>query len=48
MSSGQEEVSHKIVVGEGFHRVEESPNLEVENPTMGSLQLMKRGSTPQT
>ena len=48
MSSDQEEVSHKIVVGEGFHRVEESPILEVEKPTFGSLQLMKRGSAPQT
>ena len=25
------------------HRVEESPFLEVEKPTMGSLQLMRRG-----
>ena len=48
MSSDQEEVSHKSVVGEGFHRIEESPILEVEKPTFGSLQLMKRGSAPQT
>ena len=25
------------------HRVEESPFLEVEKPTMGSLQLMRKG-----
>ena len=31
------------VVGEGILRVEESPFLEVEKPTMGSLQLMRRG-----
>ena len=43
-----QEVSYKIVVGESFHRVEESPILEVEKPTFGSLQLMKRGSAPQT
>ena len=28
------------------HRVEESLFLEVEKPTMGSLQLMRRGSAP--
>ena len=44
MPSDQEEASHMIVVGgEGFHRVEESPFLKVEKPTMGSLQLMKMG-----
>ena len=48
MLSDQEEVSYKIIVGESFHRVEESPILEVEKPTFGSLQLMKRGSAPQT
>ena len=37
-----------IVVGEGIHRAEESPFLEEEKLTMGSLQLMRRGSTPQT
>ena len=43
MSSDQEEASRTIVVGgEGIHRVEESPSLEVEKPTMGSLQLMRR------
>ena len=42
MSSDQEEASHMIVVGEGIHSVEESPSLEVEKPTMGSLQLMRR------
>ena len=30
------------------HRVEESLCLEVEKPTLGSLYLMRRGSTPQT
>ena len=43
MSSDQEEVSHMIVVGESILRVEESPFLEVEKLTMGSLQLMRRG-----
>ena len=43
MSSDQEEASHMIVVGEGILRVEESPFLEVEKPTMGSLQLMRSG-----
>ena len=43
MSSDQEEASYKIVVvGKGIHRVEESPFLEVEKPTMGSCQLMRR------
>jgi len=42
MSSDQEEASHMIVVGEGILRVEESPFLETEKPTMGSLQLMRR------
>ena len=32
-----------IVVGESIIRVEESPFLEVEKPTMRSLQLMRRG-----
>ena len=41
MSSDQEEASHITVVGEGFLRVEESPFLEVEKPTMGRLQLMR-------
>ena len=40
MSSDQEEASHTIVGGEGIRRDEESPFLEVEKPTMGSLQLM--------
>ena len=30
------------VVGEGIHRVEESLFFEVEKPTMGSFQLMRR------
>ena len=42
MASDQEEVSHTIAVGEDIYRVEESPFLEVEKPTMGSLQLMRR------
>ena len=42
MLSDQEEVSHMIVVGEGIHRLKESPFLEVEKPTMGSLQLIRR------
>ena len=42
MSSDQEEVSHTIVVGEGICTVEETPCLEVEKPTMGNLQLMRR------
>ena len=42
MLSDQEEVSHMIVVGEDIPRVEESPFLEVEKPTMGSLQLIRR------
>ena len=41
MSSDQEEESYVIVVGEGILRIEESPLLEVEKLTMGSLQLMK-------
>ena len=45
MSSDQEEASHVIVVYEGIHRVEESPFLEVERSTLGSLQLMKKGSS---
>ena len=32
-----------IVVGEGFCRVEGSPFLEVEKPTMLNLQLMRGG-----
>ena len=43
MSSDQEEVSHMIVVAEIILRVEESPFLEMERPTMVSLQLMRRG-----
>ena len=42
MSSDQEEVLPMIVVGEGICRVEESPFLEVEKPTVGSLQSMRR------
>ena len=45
MSSDQEEVSHMIVVDEGVHRVEESPFVEVEKSTLGSLQLRKKGSS---
>ena len=45
MSSDQEEALHMIDAGEGICRVEESPFLEVEKPTMGSLQLMKRLKT---
>ena len=41
MSSDHEEASH-TTVGEGILRVEESPFLEVEKPTMGSLQLIRR------
>ena len=37
MSSDQEEASHMIVVGEGIHRVEESPFTEVEKPTLLNL-----------
>ena len=48
MSSDQEEVSHMIVVDEGIHRAEEGPFFEAENLTIGSLQLMRRGSAPQT
>ena len=48
MSSDQEEVSHMIVVDEGIHRAEEGPFFEAEKPTMGSLQLMRRGSAPET
>ena len=43
MSSDQEEVSYMIVVGEIILKVEESPFLEMERPTMVSLQLMRRG-----
>ena len=43
MSSDQEEESHMTVVGEGILRIEESPFLEVEKHTVGSLQLMRRG-----
>ena len=43
MSSDQEEASHMIVVGESILRVEESPFLEAEKPTMGSLQRIKWG-----
>ena len=42
MSSDQEEASHVTVVGEGICRAEESPFLEAEKPTMGSLHLMRR------
>ena len=42
MSSDEEEASHVIVV-KGIHRLGESPFLEVEMSTMGSLSLMKRG-----
>ena len=41
MSSDQEEMSHMIVVGQSILRVEESPFLEAEKPTMGSLQLRR-------
>ena len=41
MSSDQEEESHMIVVGEDILRIEESPFLEVEKLTMGSLQLRR-------
>ena len=41
MSSDQEEGSHVIGVGEGICRVEESPFLEAEKPTMSSLQSMR-------
>ena len=37
-----------IVVGEDIDRVEKGLFLEVEEPTMGSLQLMRRGSALQT
>ena len=37
-----------IVVHEGICRVEGSPFLEAEKPTMGSLQLIRRESAPQT
>ena len=37
-----------IFVGEDIDRVEEGLFLKVEEPTMGSLQLMRRGSTLQT
>ena len=43
MSSDQEQMSYKIVVGEGFCRVEGSPFLEAEKTTMGSLQLIGGG-----
>ena len=42
MSSDQEEASHTIVVGEDLKKV------LLEKPTMGSLQLMRRGSAPET
>ena len=42
MSSDQEEVSY-MIVGEIILKVEESPFLEMERPTMVSLQLMRRG-----
>ena len=48
MSSDQEEASHMIALGEGMHRVEVSPFLEMEKPTMGILQLMRRRTGPQT
>ena len=37
-----------IVVGEDILRIEESPFLEVEKPTMGRLQLMSGESALQT
>ena len=37
MSSDQEEASHMIIVGEGILRVEESPFIEVEKPTLLNL-----------
>ena len=37
-----------IALGEGMHRVEVSPFLEMEKPTMGILQLMRRRTGPQT
>ena len=37
-----------IVVGGDIDRVKESLSLEMEKPTVGSLQLMRRGSTLQT
>ena len=48
MSSDQEEASHVVVVNEGSHRIGESPFCEAEKPTMGSLQLIRRGRAPQT
>ena len=47
MSSDHEEASHMIVVDEGIRRAEEGPFFEAEKPTMGSLQLMRRGSAPE-
>ena len=37
MSSDQEEASHMIVVGECILRVEESPFLKMEKPTLLNL-----------
>ena len=37
------EASDVIVVGKNIYRVEESLFLEMEKPTIGSLQLKKRG-----
>ena len=37
-----------IAVNESRHRLGESPLPEVETPTMGSLPLVRRWSTPQT
>ena len=47
MSSDHEEVSHMIVVGEDIPRVEESPDIEGEEPTMSSLQIDEEGSALQ-
>ena len=47
MSSDHEEVSHMIVVGEDIPRVEESPDLEGEEPTMSSLRIDGEGSALQ-
>ena len=33
-----------IVVVKGIHRLGESPFLEIEMPTMGSIPLMERGA----
>ena len=46
MSSDEEETSLVIVDVEGVRRLGESLFLEVEKPTMGRLQLMRRGVLP--